>query len=288
MMMRITGSLLQPAFAPASCTHCVNKLSNWLGIELDRIHEASISESQSPYSSLAAASFRDAMLAKYGDVAGVATAWATPVTEIVPPTAADAFADDARGHDFFDWYRGSLLAHGEMVLGAAADVIARSPFAGKRISARIPGVHWRAADTRHAELSAGLLSTKDAATWSTDATGHGYAPVVAMIARLRARADHPDVALEYTCLEKGDGEGGAAVGSLAESLVSWVANAAFAQQVPIGGENALSGGLASEDGLRHIDNALAYSHYHSLTLLRVHDVVSNPAASSYVRTWTAK
>lgn len=193
-----------------------------------------------------------------------------------------AKADYARHPDksFSDWYQGSLLEHGRLVLGAAADVFQASPFRGVRLSARVPGVHWRAGDTRAAEISAGLIRAGD--DLDSDATGHGYAPLVAMIAALRARPDRPNVALEYTCLEKGNGEGGPAVASMAEALVFWVAAEAHRQGVPIGGENALAGGLLSNEGWDHIANAVRWSHYDELTFLRLHDIVTSDVAKARI------
>lgn len=197
------------------------------------------------------------------------------------PAAAEleASAPEARAR-FYDWYRGRLLEHGRLVLGAAADVFQASPFRGARLSARVPGVHWRAGDTRRAELSAGLISPHP--DWNTDEAGHGYAPLVRMLAELRARPDHPNVALEYTCLEKPNDEGGPAVASLAEALVFWVAAEAHRQGVPVGGENALAGGLLSSEGWDRIDNALRYSFYDDVTFLRLHDIVHSDVARARI------
>jgi hypothetical protein len=189
-----------------------------------------------------------------------------------------AKADYARypNKSFQDWYRDSLLEHGRLVLGAAADVFQSSPFRGVRLSARVPGVHWRAGDTRGAELSAGLIGSDH------EGDDHGYAPLVQMVAGLRARPDRPNLALEYTCLEKGNGEGGPAVASLAEALVFWVAAEAHRQGVPIGGENALAGGLLSNEGWDHIANAIRWSYYDEVTFLRLHDIVTSDVAKARI------
>jgi hypothetical protein len=189
-----------------------------------------------------------------------------------------AKADYARHPEksFADWYRDSLLEHGRLVLGAAADVFQSSPFHGVRLSARVPGVHWRAGDTRGAERAAGLIGS------DSDGDDHGYGPLVEMIADLRARPDRPNIALEYTCLEKGNGEGGAAVASMAEALVFWVAAEAHRQGVPIGGENALAGGLLSNDGWDHIENAIRWSYYDEVTFLRLHDIVTSDVAKARI------
>lgn len=201
-----------------------------------------------------------------------------PGPGVVQANSQLAKADYARhpGKPFFDWYRDSLLEHGRLVLGAAADVFQASRFRGTRLSARVPGVHWRAGDTRQAELSAGLIGEDH------DGEDRGYGPLVKMVADLRARPDRPNVALEYTCLEKPNGEGGPAVASMAEALVFWVAAEAHRQGVPIGGENALAGGLLAEEGWDRIENALRWSHYDEVTFLRLHDIVTSDVARARI------
>jgi beta-amylase len=251
------------------------------------------------YSTLAQGSFRAWALAKHGSPEGVAAAWSRPIAtaeaiRLPDPASLEGFyargdhMHTAFGRDVFEWYRGSLLDHGRLVLSAAADVFQSSAFRGVRLSARVPGVHWRAGDSRRAELSAGLISTSDASGWARDDEGHGYAPLVAMLAGVRARANRPNVALEYTCLEMGNGEGGPAVASMAEALVFWIGDAARRRGVPIGGENALAGGLWTEHGWGRIRNALTFSHYDELTLLRLSDVVRSPTARREVRRLAAR
>lgn len=241
------------------------------------------------YGPLAAASFRRWALERHGGLEGVSRAWGRPHAsedEIRVPDPAGLgwfFAQNehhatAYGRDVFAWYRASLLAHGHLVLAAAADAVQASPLRGARLVARVPGVHWRAGDTRRAELSAGLLSTSDADGWDDDAAGHGYGALVDVVADLRARADRPNVTLDFTCLEMGNGEGGPAVASRAEDLVFWFADAAHRRGVPVGGENALADGVRSERGWSRMKNAVAWSHYDELTLLRLHDVVTSPVA----------
>lgn len=240
------------------------------------------------YSPLARESFRRWALAKHGAVANVAQAWGRAIASeadvaLPEPAQLDGFFArgehfSAYGRDVFAWYRGSLLEHGRQVLEMAASVVQASPLRGTRLTARMPGVHWRAADSRRAELSAGLISTSDSDSWGDDARGHGYQALVSMVAQVRARADRPNVALDYTCLEMGNGEGGPGVGSMAEALVFWVAGEAKRQGVPVGGENALNGGLWTEYGWARIGNALRWSHYDELTLLRVTDVVNSNIA----------
>ncbi|MGQ0506434.1 MAG: family 14 glycosylhydrolase [Myxococcaceae bacterium] len=240
------------------------------------------------YSAPARASFRRWALRKYGGtLTQLRAAWSSHTLsspeDIRLPTSESFFAQEdhlrtAYGRDVFEWYRQSLLEHGRQVLGMAADVIASSRMKHLRIIGRVPGVHWRAGDSRRAELSAGLISTSDAHEWDDDRIGHGYHKLIFLFAQLRARPDRPKIALDFTCLEMGNGDGGPEAASLAESLVFWVGSEAKRLRVPIGGENALAGGLYTERGWSRIHNALTWSHYDELTLLRLHDVVTSPLA----------
>lgn len=241
------------------------------------------------YSPLAVASFRVSMLAKYGDARAVARAWGhsfTAAESIYPPNpaeterwfAANEHVDTRYGRDFFDWYHDSLLRHGALILREIDRVVGASSLEGTRLTARIPGVHWRAADTRRAELAAGLIATSQVDQWDDDDRGHGYADIVGMIALLRAPPVAADVTLDYTALEMGNGEGGPAVGSMAEALVFWIADEAHRRGVPIGAENALQGGLWTDHGWSRINNALRWSHYEDLTFLRLGDVIRSPVA----------
>jgi len=82
------------------------------------------------------------------------------------------------------------------------------------------------------------------------------------------------VVLHFTCLEMDNAPGPDAY-SLAKDLVFWVGAGAGARHVAIMGENALSGGVTNDAGWNNIDNAIRWSAYSGLTVLRVSDLESN-------------
>jgi hypothetical protein len=237
------------------------------------------------YSALAVESFRKAVLDKYGSVDAASRAWGTRLgsaEDLGAPSDAEGFFArnepfTAYGRDFFTWYQGSLLAHGRQLLATAVAVFdgARAPFEGIEIGGKVPGVHWRMASDRYAELAAGMLRTEDADGWSDDRTGHGYAPIVSVFEDSKRLPRAPRVVLHFTCLEKADGEDGPSAGSLAKSLVFWVGAHASSRGVVIKGENALAGALATAGAWDNMADALAHGHYRGLTVLRVDDVVND-------------
>jgi beta-amylase len=253
------------------------------------------------YSQLARQSFLDSVMAKYGSREGVRQAWGE-FENIEPPRDVDAFfahgdhINTEYGRDFFDWYSGSLLKHGAMVMQAAQDVFwtAGAAFAGINLGAKVPGVHWRIGhwqgdqlvfSDRLAELDAGLIRTRD---WnsSSDAS-HGYSPIIALFRALQTSHESraiglvrdlqfaqtaPRVVVHFTCLEMADGKNE----SLAYQLVRWVGAEAVRQGVEIKGENALNYTLYDSESWVRIRSALAL--YSGLTMLRITDVVENDVA----------
>jgi beta-amylase len=238
------------------------------------------------YSSLAKESFRDAMLKKYGCLENVVKAWSKPLScrEDIRPPDGDFFSHheehSAYGRDFFDWYSGSLQEHGRRILTKAVEVFdgPHSPFRGIDIGAKVPGIHWRAASDRAAELAAGLLQTSQVSTWNDDRRGHGYAQIVDVFHDVGEQKNAPNVVLHYTALEMDDGAGGPAVASQAKSLVFWIAKEAERMGVTIKGENALSGSLATGHAWDNLVEAIEKGTYQGITVLRMNDVVSNPVA----------
>jgi len=226
------------------------------------------------YSNLAVASFHAFMAQKYGaDYTG----------NIDPPNDGSAssadtfFAQQAQysqyGQDFFDWYSDSLITHGNTVLTQAIQVFDTrgSAFRGIPIGAKIPGVHWRMSIDRAAELAAGLIRTSQN-DLNDDSRGHGYEKIISLFSQISAVANAPKITLHFTCLEMSDGNGGPSVGSLAKSLVFWVAAEAHRLGVTIKGENALSGAINDDDAWKNISDAVQYGGYAGVTILRMGDI----------------
>lgn len=238
------------------------------------------------YSPLAQQSFRNAVIAEYGSLAGVNAAWGSSLTstsQITPPSNAGSFfsSGDYRnityGKDFVDWYNDSLVTHGKSVLNAVLGALGTS-FPGTAIGYKIPGVHWTMGHPtypRAAEVAAGLVQTS--IDLDADATGHGYQKVVGLAKQLSTTRP---VVLHFTCLEMGN-ENWAPQYSQAQNLVFWVANNAAAQGVTIKGENALSGGATSDAGWDNVVNAFDYASYTGMTVLRVGEVASGTGQTRY-------
>ncbi|MGL4743697.1 MAG: family 14 glycosylhydrolase [Dermatophilaceae bacterium] len=238
------------------------------------------------YSPLAQQSLRTAMVARYGSLAGVNTAWGTSLTsaaQITPPSNAGAFFGNGDyrairyGKDFIDWYNDSLITHGKTMLNAVIGALGTS-FSGTAVGYKIPGVHWTMGHPtypRAAEVAAGLVQTS--IDLGADATGHGYQKIVGLAKQLSTTRP---VVLHFTCLEFSN-ENVAPQYSQAQNLVFWVANNAAAQRVTIKGENALSGGVTSNAGWDNIVNAFDYASYTGMTVLRIGEVASGLGMSRY-------
>jgi hypothetical protein len=86
--------------------------------------------------------------------------------------------------------------------------------------------------------------------------------------------------MHFTALEMDDQPGPEAY-SLAQTLVQWIGDYAFRAGVELKGENALAGGVASEEGWDNIDQAFETWGYLGLTVLRIGDVSSGVGARRY-------
>ena len=73
------------------------------------------------------------------------------------------------------------ISHGKMVLQKAIQILdsSGSAFKGIPIGAKIPGVHWRMAIDRAAELAAGLVRTSSG-DLNDDSRGHGYEEIISL------------------------------------------------------------------------------------------------------------
>lgn len=240
------------------------------------------------YSPLAVKSFQQFAIAKYGTLAGINAAWGSQLTaqsQIQPPSNAGFFfsSGDYRntqyGKDFIDWYNGSLVDHGERMLDTVLAALGTS-FPGAEIGYKIPGVHWSMTGPtpRAAEVAAGLVRTS--VDMNAASTGRGYANIVGLANRVADSGR--GVILHFTCLEFND-ENFAPQYSQAKTLVGWVGAEAGRQNVAIKGENALAGGITSNNGWDNVNQAFDNFPYIGMTVLRVGEVASGTGATRYAQ-----
>lgn len=240
------------------------------------------------YSPLAVKSFQQWALGKYGSIAGINAAWGSTVTsisQVQPPSNAGFFfsSGDYRnttyGKDLIDWYNKSLVDHGELMLDTVLAALGTS-FPGAEIGYKIPGVHWSMTGPtpRAAEVAAGLIQTS--VDMSAASTGRGYANIVGLANRVADSGR--GVILHFTCLEFND-ENFAPQYSQAKTLVGWVGAEAGRQGVKIKGENALAGGITSNNGWDNVNQAFDSFPYIGMTVLRVGEVASGTGATRYAQ-----
>ncbi|AJQ93792.1 family 14 glycosylhydrolase [Gynuella sunshinyii] len=233
------------------------------------------------YNDNAIADFRDWTLSKYGSLAAINTAWGvslSSITQVSPPTDATAFIANGDqytlqyGRDFVRWYHESLTSHGITMMNAAIQAF-DSAFADAELGFKIPGVHWQMGVAgnyrRSAEIAAGLIPTD--VDLNSAATAYGYSSIIGVAASYNNSGRN--IVLHFTALEM-DNQNWSPQYSLAKDLVFWVADGATAQGVTIKGENALAGGVASDNGWNNIENAFTWSGYSGLTILRIGDVTN--------------
>ncbi|MFY0405769.1 family 14 glycosylhydrolase [Solicola sp. PLA-1-18] len=236
------------------------------------------------YSPLAVADFRADTIDRYGSLRRVNRAWGTAyrsVRQIAPPADAESFFADGTysrtryGRDFVDWYNGSLAEHGERMLTTVATALGRT-FPRADLGYKVPGVHWtmtNPAFPRAAEVTSGLISGIG------PRRGHGYARFVALARQVQRETGRHSV-MHFTCLEMMD-QDVAPQYSLAQTLVGWVGDEATRQRVDLKGENALAGGVYSDEGWDNITSAVDDHGYDGLTVLRVGDVADGVGARRY-------
>ena len=256
------------------------------------------------YSKMAVADFQKFVVERYGNLKAIRQAWGRTryvpkrVSDIKPPVDADRFFEQrdhqgtTYGRDFFDWYRDSLIRHGDRIMTAAIETFTadNSAFRGIALGAKIPGIHWRIGSSetgelvlsdRLAELNAGLIGVSRA-DWERDQDGRGYRPLIALFRSLGAKAYPTPVNLHFTCLEMDDNQDPDAQ-SMAKSLVRWVGQEAKRQSVPIKGENALGWNVPKESSWDHMASHMAgkgnpLGYYDGLTILRMSDVAASAMA----------
>ena len=236
----------------------------------------------------AEASFRKFVLGKYGTVEAASAAWKVALTkeeDIRPPeSSAVLYSTGAHlepyGRDFFAWYHGSLMERGKLLGEAAIDALLApsSAFKGVELGAKVPGIHWRMATDRAAELSAGLILPP--ASQSTAPSAADYEGIAKLFASLdaSAKAKGGRFVLHFTCLEMSDDEGGVEAASKAATLVRIVGEAAKKEGLLLKGENALSGTLGSQSSWDNMRRSVLEGPYRGLTILRFDDVLASEVA----------
>ncbi len=132
------------------------------------------------------------------------------------------------------------------------------------------------AHPRAAEVTTGLVQTSvDLDSW---ATGHGYQRVVDLANRFDGGGR--EVVLHFTALEMDDQDVPPQY-SLAQSLVGWIGDYAYRAGVELKGENALAGGVHTDEGWDNIEEAFATWGYLGLTVLRMSDVATGTGQRRY-------
>jgi hypothetical protein len=92
---------------------------------------------------------------------------------------------------------------------------------------------------------------------------------------------HPrEVVMHFTALEMDD-QNVPPQYSLAQTLVGWIGDYAYRAGVELKGENALAGGVASDEGWDNINEAFEKWGYLGLTVLRIGDVSWGTGARRY-------
>jgi hypothetical protein len=240
------------------------------------------------YSELARESFREAMRAKYREVTALNTAWGTDLQDFKqaeppdPSILGEFFAQGRQystyGRDFFAWYNQSLVDHGALVLATADEVFngPQAAFRGVERGGKLPGVHWRIATDRLAELTAGLIRIAGG-DWNTARNAHGYAQILELFRK-------PGRVLHFTALEMNDARDGRDVGSRAKTLVYWIGDYARRRRIRLKGENALAEELQSPKACTNMRAALNEAGYAGITLLRLETLLANENAVACLRT----
>lgn len=236
-------------------------------------------------------SFRQAMFAKYGSLAGIATAWEKPwitIADVHPPSTtaevsrsllANNGVFSAYGQDFFDWYRASLLAHSQALGSTMLNAFEAGPFAHAAVGFKIPGVHW-AMDTRLAELTSGLISSRQPESgieWKDPARGMGYRAVFEMLRTLQSNHPRQPISVYFTAGMTPNGDGQLPVEkSRAEDLARAILTLANESGIRLGLENALDGDLLNPGRVELLKRVMRENNYANITFLRLDDVVSSP------------
>ncbi|MFZ2411906.1 MAG: family 14 glycosylhydrolase [Candidatus Methanoperedens sp.] len=254
------------------------------------------------YSAQAVSSFQNAMAKKYGNISSLNNAWGTSLSSfssVNPPGDGDdffqitnpkAYINGQYGKDFIEWYNSELVRHGQEMLSQAISAFDKQ-FVGIELEIKIPGVHWEMSDPnmpRSAEVCAGLLANNFYifGRQNNPPGGSEYLPILNMVRQLENSTGR-NMLVYFTCLEMSNGDLNNSPYSQASALVFWVGSNAGNIGLTIKGENALSpnGGSTWDQGgfWWNINNALAYSSYTGITILRIGDVSSGQQYYNFQR-----
>ncbi len=204
------------------------------------------------------------------------------------------------GKDVFGWLNDSLAKYAKRLLELAIKVFHApgSPFAKVPLAIKFPVAHWHS-HNRFPQLASGLIAPGELneagypAQWN-EADGHGYEWIFTKVLQplgeeypnsknliypIFTGAEKPDC--DPHCIHGQSEEncqkclhGGRPGRSMARSLARGFVNLATRHRQPIAFENALNGGLYTDEGNRLIEELMASPWVRSITYLRQKDVVS--------------
>ncbi|KAJ3301376.1 hypothetical protein HDV03_001002, partial [Kappamyces sp. JEL0829] len=243
------------------------------------------------YSTAAVNDFRAFVMAKYGSIAAVNTAWQSKLTsssDIRPPcdtttdsvttgvcaglTGSDSFFGATAAcvfcQDFGNWYQGSLVKHSAKI----ADVAHRAfdSVFGVPLTMKIAGIHWQYFNTQQPHAA-----EKAAGYWN-------YTSLLVSLKQQGLEAT-------FTALELND-DSGSPNYSGANTLAKQFYQICSAVGVGCGSENALDITATNINAYQNMRSILANSDVKSLTLLRYNDLASSLASlenyATYVSTIT--
>ena len=238
------------------------------------------------YSADAIDDFQRYIQEKYSSLQQLNSAWGSQLAswhDISPPAdfgGANGFFDrqdyltSRYGKDLIDWYNTALLNHGEFMLMLGHQQLDEA-FHQIPLGIKIPGIHWLIGSPhlpRAAEVTTGLIRTSVDINASADVRGYG--PLFERLRQINQQFGERPLVVHFTCLEMSNNNR-APEYSLPKDLVFWIGDGARTYGIALMGENALAGGITHDNGWNNIADALQYSSYQGLTVLRVNDLNSN-------------
>lgn len=236
------------------------------------------------------ASFRSFIEKNYDkNIQKLNNAWGTNLAsfdEILPPhnnsvgegratgfVDAKDYKNTKYGNDFIDWYRGTLLKHGEDMLSNTHAIFKDTDIP---VGIKIPGVHWQVANEntpRIAELIAGQIDNN-----ISKEGDFGYKGFFDMIERVKKMFPKNDTATYFTCLEMDNDVWGSVNGnrtnSMAKTLVNNVLEAAKSRGLTIKGENACEECLSNGNAWNLLKEN-TWKGFEGITFLRLGSLTDN-------------